>query len=330
MLNHIFSLRGHKAGVTALHQFETYLLSGDEEGSLMIWNLDILRKQSLYENMFQSRIQSIKSFKITNKLFIMVQSRDHGIHIFPSNNIIDQSEKVSILAQFSSYPSIFSKADAINHSSMGPLLAYPNDKDKFLVTVTFLAEDLSVKNTEVLGRSQSGGAVFDIKLQSKEDQIYVYVGYEDGQIGLFSSIQRDNDKTEIRFVNLKTINIDVGDFVSALDVSLSSLLIVGSPSKELLLYDCKTDETCRVKLKKRGISSLKIDPTGCLVAVATWSCQVDIYHLNSRTKADSLLVHNKQVQDILWLSVGNLFPQYDNALCCASLDGTISIVGTIK
>lgn len=326
----IFTFRGHRVGVTAINQLQRYLITGDEEGTIMIWDVETYKNIKTYSKIIQSRIQSIKIIDDGHRHAAIFQSRDHGLHVY---NIQDSTTlnqiTIDLICRFPAHPSLFSKGDAIIHQNIGVVLGYASERSSQIVTVRNLDDDWNDLTTVDLERPVVGGNVFDIQLRahdSKHDNIMCLIGYEDGKIAMFKL--RSNQSTSPCFdiIMTRIVNVMIDDFVSAFDIYKDVHLIIGSPTRDLVIFCCDVDDVVRLKLDKRGISSIKCHWVDDWVAVSRWDSRVDIYSIDTRQILYSLNSHSKQVQDMIWLKT-SFFTNYTKVLGCVSLDGTISLVG---
>lgn len=365
----LFTLRGHNSGVTALTSCKvdeiTYIISGDQDGIIIIWDLSILRKHVCLENIFSSRIQSLKVIKLGQIQTLFAQSRNQGVTILNLEKIISGKEQdvesPQKLASFPTYEGIFSRGDAINTSDGRAIVAHPSCLDNFLVTIRLLN---SLYHTELSGTAQrydqnssKKPTVFDMCLKRTQGEDYLlFVAYEDGCICSFSF--RTDSTTSLPELNSTGLKIDlvqefdfgVRDFISAFDITFSSdklTIVCGSPQDELIFCSQSSQQTSgpdlhKVKLKRQGVASASIRPDDKLVAVSGWDNSVKLYSMKSRKLLASLTNHLKQVQNIIFVerpcnidgqnySPGNSIQskldlnENKYLLCCASLEGTISI-----
>ena len=381
----LFTLRGHGTGVTALAYCDLFdmpiLISGDQKGAVILWDLMTYRKYLILNVFSSSRIQSLKVVKFKRdpnceiKNVLVVQSRDHGLFLLDlnraySSKISDESD--SILAKYPSHESIFARGDSISigKSKLG-LLAYPADNKESAVTIRIVAIDGRLSNSATAQRDshdpQESCRVFDISIvnRSEENNYYLFVAYEDGHLVCynisidFAIIVGDRDTLEAKEVVVQLIskfNPSFNEFVSAFDVVLSStrlILVVGSPLNELVFLDTLADNMNkpridRVALRKQGTSAISIRPDHRLVAVAGWDNTVKLYSIKSRKLLAIMRNHSKQVQEMLFINKSNTLlsglaansrfscnvevngdrsREVDEQflLCCASMEGTISI-----
>lgn len=330
-MEHIFTFRGHRGGVTAIEQIERYLVSGDDEGSIIIWNIETFKCIRSYNNIVPSRIQSIRIISKEHRQISIIQSRDHGLHIYDIHtNTIDDSISLTLVDKLPSHPNLFSKGSAILHQSIRFVLGYPSEHSSQIITVRNLDDNCKTKTIIDIERPVVGGNVFDICLQTNpsiNSNITCYAGYEDGKIGLYS-LRCDELTNKFDIIMTRVINMKINDFVSAIDVYDNVYLVVGFPTRDLIIYNCDIDETIKLKLDKRGISSIRCRyDTGC-IAVARWDSRVDIYKMDTKQILHSNSAHNKHIQDMIWINDTSFLPNFKDILCCVSLDGTISLMGT--
>lgn len=365
----IFTLRGHTGGVTALcsaRSNETnYLISGDQDGVIIIWDLSIFRQHKSIHT-FASRIQSIRAIQPKNDddIYIVVQSRDNGLKIINLTYVITaaapDSKKITI-AEYSTYESLFSKGDAITLDNGQTLIAHPSALGRHLVTVRLLHQNGS---TEISGSAQRDderakqNTIFDIKLSpTKLLGIYLlFVAYEDGGLCTFKLDLNSRitipelNSTGLKIELIKKHDFGIKDFLSAFDVLQNEdmyQIVCGSPSDKLIFafhhWVENSIKSESVKLHRPGTSCISIRPDRKLVAVGCWDSSVRLYSMKSRNLLASCEHHTKQVQDIVFIlhsrkslhemgvaSSGQLGKSESldgdaHLLCCASLDGTISI-----
>lgn len=335
-------MRGHNAGVTSLTYYQLpddrqpnpYLVSGDEDGCIVVWNLSTFRRVVQFVNIFRSTIQSIKSVNLivgdkrTDAL--VVQSRNDGVQVWDICNSPGETIGLApnILASFPTYDSLFSRGDALSTESGRAILAHPSLLENHLTTIRILGRDAK---TEVSGTASYGKQsekkfpVFDIiiKSLSSDDGVYhLFVAYEDGFINIYkfqlcvtqTVPVLNSEGLEVKL--MKRIDLGFKDFVSAYDVSRSALdnegdylIVAGSPGKNLCFTGCSVEfaedhepKMHVLRLKTSGVSALSLKPEVGLVAVASWDKSVSLYS----TGQDHSLVatldhHTKQVQAVLFV-----------------------------
>lgn len=365
----LFTLRGHDVSVTALANFTSennpYLLSGDDEGTIIVWNLSTFRKYVGYPRLASSRVQSLKVVNNTidsqlNDLMI-VQSREHGVQVFNLSNIMmNKPSQANLLVTFPTYGPLFSRGDASNIDQKVALLAYPSCIENHLVTIRIIGDNVKTIQSGTAQRfdtdSKKTCSVFDIKLVRKDEHVhFLFVGYEDGCLCLFTF--NPNITKSVPHLNVEGLKIDlvktydfqIGDFLSAFDVinpkSNRLTAVLGSPLADVVfLCDSLNHETEqqmeRVKMKRKGVSTIAIRPDSKLVAIACWDSSVKLLSIETHKHYATLDHHSKQVQSLLFIDQPRIHDEnselneFDSSekketnkhwLCCASMEGTISI-----
>lgn len=327
----ISTLRGHVTGVTALYSIPNAntLLSGDEEGKIIVWDLSIFRKLTELPKFGDSRVQTLRVVKLTvnhePKDVLIAQYRNEGVFIVTLN-----LEEPKILAKHPVYESLFSKGDAISIcDNMKAILAYPAYLENYLVTVRILGEDAQTLISGTAKRNSLQITIFDIKVLSLEERHLIFVGYEDGCICMYSFVMTETTPLTIDLI--KTVDLGTKDFVSAFDVMMKNnkiIAVCGSPLGELKFVDISTDSIDAVKLKKHGVAAISIRQDKRLVAVSCWDETIRLYSTKSMKPLAVLKHHLSQVQDLLFFETSNVSDgesKVEYLLCCASLEGTISI-----
>lgn len=335
-LTPIFTFRGHTKPTTALACYSqegcTYLVTGDQEGTLIRWNMKTFRQVSKHQGLANSQVQALKIIRLSSNV-IFVHSRNDGVKLF----VCDKQDLI-LLTHFRSCDSLFSRGDAISAPDERGIIAYPSELESHLVTIRII--DPRGK-TIISGCAQRSNAhsVFDISiLDSRNGSYYLYVGYEDGNICIFT-FSEVSTKT-IKALNtvglkldlVKRYDLECCDFVGALDIRLNEDgiidMVCGSPKNDLIFvnhaidsnrFDLKASMT--VKLKKPGVSAIAIRPDNRFVAVALWGQNVDLYSMQTGEFIVSLKHHSKQVQSLLFIEIDDKY-----LLCCASMEGTVSII----
>ena len=122
-------------------------------------------------------------------------------------------------------------------------------------------------------------------------------------------------------------------------------LICGSPLQSLIILRDKLDDENsqpsieNMALKKQGVSDIAIRPDHKPYAVACWDSSVKLFSLKSGRLLAVLGHHLKQTQQILFVGDDLSGHEYSESrgdaniskaerkflLCCASMEGTISI-----
>lgn len=349
----LFTLRGHKVGVTALVYCTIdearYLVSGDEQGNIFIWDVTIFRKQISHSNILTSRVQSLRyiTFKdvVSEKTrhILVAQSREDGVNLYDLVQMLKENPQV--LVNYPTCGSLFSRGDSKMIDDHTALLAYPSIIEKNLVTVRVVDSAIRTKLSGTASRSETSGTIFDISLTS--DQPHMIVAYEDGKLAIY---QIDTSKTKrVPHLNVEGLAIPIfhvidtrlTDFVSAFGVTESGddlSIMIGSPLNEIICYSysmkqCRGEETGRIALSKSGISSVAVRGDKKLFAIGCWDSRVKLYSLRTKKFLCNLRHHSKQVSDIIFLEkpeCDDLIPSLSGEdqskyyLCCASLDCNIS------
>ena len=368
-----FNLRGHSACVTALTLCDSeappLLVSSDETGSIIIWDLSLYRRKVEFASLVKSKVQSLRivRLKIENALhrILVVQSRDDGVQLFDLESMISESSAAdsNLVTTFPSYSSLFSRGDAIQSTKGETVLAYPAASDRNLVTIRFLEADAKTLASGTAQRReddpQRSCTVFDLHIKETTGAYHLFAAYEDGCICAYGFDSQSTisvpvlNTTGLKIDLITKIDCQFKDFVSAFDVVLAETgfkIVAGSPTTDLVFSDGTLNssdcfsEMNQVKLKKRGVSSIAIRPDLKLVAVACWDNSVVLYSLKTRKHLVTLRNHSKQVQSILFITkeclpqqttadaCKELHSQVENndqpgtyEMCCAAMDGTISI-----
>lgn len=361
----IFTLRGHNVGVTALTYYSTtswpYLVSGDEEGSICIWDLAVFRRLVVYPNIAKSRVQSLKVIKLKvaegQHDIIFIHSRNHGILLLDLSKSLEPlcHPEPTLLAKYDSFESLFSRGDAIAGSDGTAVLAYPSCLENYLITIRILGEDAQTLISGNASRNNEvrNCPVFDISIKEESQQRYfLFAAFEDGCLVTFSfgpnltkTVPHLNCKG-LDVQQIKKFDLGIGDFISAFDLMLSEdnhlSAVVGSPLKQLMFLDASLDEDSKfetpthVPLKRQGVSAITIRPDGKIVAIACWDSTVKIFSIRSFKLLACMRHHLKQVHSILFYEKSSQphdgDPREDRnkiesryLMCCASMEGTISI-----
>lgn len=343
----MYIFRGHPAGVTALTSLRDTLISGDEEGNICFWSLISFRCASKWNHISRSKIQSLKIIRLLIKSIprdiLVCQSRDNGVKLVVCDDIAATDPSSLIVKEFSTYEALFSEGDAIMVDETTAVLAYPSNIDSHIVAVRYMGQEAHVLLSgnalrEDEGDRLSRSAVFGIKLvpsQTDERCYHMFCGYEDGSILIFAvDLKLTKTVPELNVTGLKIdlykkLNLGLTDFVSAFDVRLTSdqfLMVCGSPQKELIFFashiDLKQETVEKITLKRPGTSVVAIRQDLKIVAAASWDNAIRLYSMKSRTLLVALRSHLKQVQSINFMKTSD---RANYLMCCASLDGTISV-----
>ena len=349
----LFHFRGHKSGVTALASSNSSLISGDEEGTIIIWNLSTFRRLKTWSRICTSKIQSLRIIKLkidsVIRDILVTQSRD-GVHLI----VCDYSQvpdKPPIVDHFPTYDSLFSRGDATSIDENTAMLAYPSYLENYLVTVRYLGPDAKTLISGSANRSDSDSKkshpnVFDIVILENPIQAQshnLFVAYEDGCIVVYAVNPESTRKlpelnvTGLRIDVVKQFNFGISDFISAFDVKLISdnyVIVCGCPKKDIMFSSCPTDfasdeKTEKIVLKKQGSSAISIRDDLRLVAIAGWDNTVRLYSLKTKKHLATINDHLKQIHDILFVKKATENVSNSNSgnylMYCASLDGTISV-----
>lgn len=351
----LFTFRGHTSGVTAVTNCKQTLISGDEEGNIIYWSLTTFRRTKTV-SIFKSRIQSlnvIKSLILSQPRNLLVcQSRDEGVKLIICDTCSSTEPSCPpTVAHFSTYGSLFSRGDAMTIDDDLTILAFPSSIESYLVAVYFIGHEAKVMLSGIARRDQdltdkAKATVFDIKVKQsrlKEGAFHVFAGFEDGCISIFNVDPRETKKVpelEITGLNIDviiTIDFDFHDFVSAFDlvhISNGYNLICGSPHKEIIFCTLssqmiQTDRN-KVAIRRQGTSVISIRQDKKLVAIANWDNTIRLYSFKSKTLLATIRYQSKQVHSIEFIEKSDITDcltpiNSDYLMCCASLDGTISV-----
>ena len=331
------SLRGHQCGVTSLCHAtidrKPILISGDQEGSLVFWDLITLRKFESSHKLCQSQVQSIRSISIaageSTRNLLVAQSRNHGIHIIEMLRGIE----VNILKNYPSYGSLFARCDAILENKTEALLAYPSSDGEQLICVRLLDQSIETISSATVGRPHDKSSVFDIRILelSSSNEKRLVAGYEDGFVCCYSVKRNESHLSVELLVNHDT---KFQDFISAFDLAecpTGYIIICGAPKKAIhklsldkALSEVISDEI--IKLKHQGVSALVTKKDGRLFAAACWNNTIKLFDVDTCAEINTIVNHLDTVQDLKFIPF--CLPGYDESQIClfsASLDGTIGI-----
>lgn len=359
----IYTLRGHEASVTALVTYETEdqgtrLVSGDENGTVIIWNLATYRPIQKFARLTNGRIQCLKTLFNDDYLFIHSRQQDNGVSIVNIEDLCDT--KLS----FNSCDAVFSRADALDFDAKRSITAFPSSLGQHIVEVRVI--DSSIDYATFIAGTASKDAdnpdkntcsAFDICLRKMpvDNAVLMFVGYEDGTISVYCLKLDDKDSektmpalgaTGLRLRLIKTYDMQQKDFVSAFDVALISddkyKLICGFPFSEVYIINDtyqmtpkETDkieqETRSIRLKTNGVSTIKIRPDKRIVIIGTWNSNIKVFSAKGKPLA-SLNYHQKRVSDLAFVDCQKknnclLLSKGDAkfVMACASADATISL-----
>lgn len=364
----LFTLRGHATGVTAVVQLEledeVCLVSGDQEGTVVLWNLITFKKIKSYPKICNSQVQSIRVVPLEvggeRNTVLIVQSRNDGLFLF---SLAEDNDFVKLI-NYPTYEALFSRGDAIPTFASKAVLAYPSCINNHLVTIRLIGPDaktiLSGSAQRYQEEDSKKGSLFDIKIEQEDSAFLLFAAYEDSTICAFSFNLKDTihvpvlESSGIKIDLIRRFDLKFGDFIGSLSVDLvdeSYRLIAGAPTKDV--YVIKTpkdmrssekDEVDQIKLKRRGVSRIATDAHSDVAAIACWDSSIVIYSMRSRSLIETLHHHTKQTQDLIFLDKPLLHDNADDdehdsygtdsqksresgrlLLCAASMDGTISL-----
>lgn len=353
-------LRGHKIGVTALCgvsiDSNDFILSGDESGTVILWDLSTLKCARTFENLVRSRIQSMRVLKFVtvddHVMILVVQSRDNGVSLYKFDKGIEREESdLELVVCYDSHDALFSRGDAIICDNESAILAYPSALDSHLVTVRLVKQSCKTLLSGVAAArdprtDDKKVTVFDIKLRRKSESdklIHLFVAYENGCLCMYE-MDLDSIKTDsaldIKSLNVSLVKLyDTGskDFISTFDVKGRCEgydIIIGYPSNKLMHISTNQGQVSEIDLKCKGTSCSLISPFSNVVAVACWNGTLKLYDYEDKRLIHKIVdMHKKQVQDMMIVRAPEV---HLNALtddcdtrtfwmCCASNEGTISI-----
>lgn len=359
----LFTLRGHNVGVTALVQCAydnvACLISGDREGSLILWDLITFKKITSYAKICSSQVQSLRVVRlnVANKeqQIIVAQSRNDGLYLFEST-----TKGLKQLANYATYEALFSRGDSLSRKNSTAILTYPSCISNHLVTVRLIGDEGSTIHSGSAQRfheeDSKTAPVFDIVIREVEESRYVlFVAYEDSTICAFY-INLD-DMVHVPVIKTSGLNIklvrkfvlDFKDFITSFDVrpvGNNYYIICGSPTKDIHIIEAPialessvAEAIDKIPLRKRGVSSVIASPDCQIAAIACWDSSIILYSIPLKNVIATLHHHTKQTQDLILLDTSitcdpfdtesshstNYCTQYRFLLCCASMDGTISL-----
>lgn len=327
----LHTLRGHERSVTATVHYTTadrsLLISGDQEGTLIAWNLNQYRLLTKHKLLAKSQVQALKVLKLANDV-LFVHTRDNGVKLFVLETIIDKGASPSTIVEiksFRSHDSLFSRGDAISIEGGRAILAYPYELENHIVSVVLIDP---LANTLIAGNARrypldcsKTSSVFDMLLMiAKNGSFNLYVSYEDGCICIFGFTETSTTSIQsLNTVGLKLslineYNLGTCDFVSAFDViemcnSETRTAVCGSPGNKLILIHHAIEPSTKelntideIKLAKSGVSAIAIQPDNNLVAVARWGKNVDLYCMKTRELVAILDQHSQQVSSLSFMN----------------------------
>lgn len=267
----IFTLRGHHADVTALHLIdnlhEPFLVSGDLNGVVIIWNMLTLRIATQSNELTTGKILSIKQIfqnKSTTSSCLVIQSREGFVKL-----VRVEEKKVSpdelaaiIIEEIKSYPSsplLFSRGDSITIEEKS-YLAHSSIIEECQIALRVIDCNFKTVNSAPIKRPAIAGAksvpsCFDVKLiASSEKNLYILCGYEDGVVCVFycvNKVYRDkslNEKSKmesgLEISLIRNIDTEFKEFITSFDYCIhSDLLICGSPLDKILIAEINLNRT---------------------------------------------------------------------------------------
>lgn len=339
----VFTLRGHEHGVTALVCFvnsekQSCLVSGDEEGYVIVWDLATYRPLEARKHLVKGRIQSLRC--VLDSSYIFVHSRQDSVRVFD----LSLNEK----ARFESCDCVFSRGDALDYNETSCIIAFPSTLGTNVVEVRVLDGSLSTVLAGTARRAEKESAsTFDICLRKVSELVLVFVGYEDGRVSVFSMRPEGSGSSKSMPLLMRASGLNVAlqrtysfeqqdDFVSALDVSIGAgrfKLACGFPSDKLFILTGSTLDlpadtagAASVWLGARGMSAVKFRPDERILAVAAWNARLKIYSHKGKALA-SLEHHSARIGALAFAAGAGAAPDLRAGfvLACGSADGTISL-----
>lgn len=355
----LFTLRGHDVGVTALvycyYENVQCLISGDQQGTLILWDMVTFKQINSYAKICPSQVQSLRLVKLkiaeAKRQVLVAQSRNDGLFLFDLT-----FDDLKQLANFPTYEALFSRGDSLSSKDNTAVLAYPSCINNHLVTVRLLGDEAKTIQSGSAQRFQDDESktvpLFDIVLREVGETKYVlFVAYEDSTICAFSIDLEDivhvpvlrSSGLNIRL--LRKIDLKFKDFVTSFDVRVvedTYHLVCGSPTKNVYVVATSTDlesvkdeKIEKIPLKRRGVSSIVASSDYQLAAIACWDASIVIYSMASKSPIATLHHHTKQTQTLILLDAPKTFDPFDIVsqhgggyrylLCSASMDGTINL-----
>lgn len=328
-------------GVTYISHYQlpdddqSYLISGDEEGTLIVWDLSTFKQVAKYVKISKSIIQSIKDVNIIvgdrRSIVLVVQSRNDGVQVLDFHDKANRTVKLApnVLASYPTHDSLFSRGDALSTRDGSAILAHPSLLENHLVTIRVLGRDAKTVASGTAGQDKhivKKFPLFDIKIIKNsekaidEERYHLFTAHEDGFMHIHE-FQLNTTKT-VPFLNSEGIDvkltrrIDLGfkDFVAAYDIIRSKvsdedddnyLIVAGSPGKYLCFMKCSAKfdaepDIHRIRLRTNGVSAISLSPDMRFVAVASWDKSVKLFSTEEHKLLAKLDQHTKQVQAILF------------------------------
>ncbi|KAJ3252296.1 ASTRA complex subunit [Boothiomyces macroporosus] len=197
----IFSLRGHSAGITSISIEDNHLLSGDSEGTLIYWDLEIRRPISSWK----AHNSSILKTAIQNNFYS--QGRDDLIRVWNKN--------YELLGQFPAYSLSFC-GFAINNEKM----VYPLEYSLVVLKLDGMEIEREIQLDKKYGNCLS------LAIQDGE----VHGGFEDGSVVSFGKEQKS-----IKVMNEPLLTLDFEKYLYCAGAESFIAKIVGDEIEKIQL-----------------------------------------------------------------------------------------------
>lgn len=335
------------------------MISGDQDGSLILWDLVTFKKITSYPKICLSQVQSLRIVRLKiageGRQVIVAQSRNEGLYLFELS-----IEDLKKLANYATYEALFSRGDSLSREDDTAILAYPSCISNHLVTVRLIGDEGTTIHSgsaqRFHERDSKTASVFDIVIrQVKESRYLLFVAYEDSTICAFSMNLENTvhvpviESSGLNIIMVRKFDLNFKDFVTSFDVQEvgeNYHIICGSPTKDVYIVrypvNLEVSETGtieKVPLKRRGVSSIVVSSDCQIAAIACWDSSIVLYSTPEMDPIATLHHHTKQTQDLILVDTFGTCDPFDTEsrqstthgnqsrflLCCASMDGTISL-----
>jgi WD40 repeat protein len=299
----LFNLRGHASPVTCLYHHKSTLISGDEAGNLVKWNLKTRRPQSYHK----AHSKSILAISYCTSLDqTITQGRDNlakiwdndiQIHSFIINSL--NFCKLKVVDDILVYVDFDQQVNILNLKELKPVKFRYKKRDDYgcILSVEFIKSQKSNKGIETEQSKNSSHH----KDTVEHREIAVLCGFENGNVCLFTQTGEFTLKCSLE--PILTISIQANNFICG---GAEKVLIYGQIHDDYLEIEKKIEIGA-------GIADIAVKDFDDFVVVGCWDASIWVFHnkcavevlREHRMGINQLSIYQGLDQTSFWCSAGS-------------------------
>eukprot|EP00938_MAST-03A_sp_MAST-3A-sp1_P004872 g4872.t1 len=307
----IFTLRGHKAPINAIVflKDDSLLLSGDSEGSLIVWNAESRRIETTSRDAHE---KGVLSLEVMSDGRILSQGRGGDVKIWRYTKILE------CLHVMSTGSCTFCKM----HFRDTRVLAPSSDPNMFQC---WTLESSEIKKQIYVPKcSFQSGMCLALRLLDKSS---VLVGFESGHVARFEIPNKHENSpillqpsVEAKLLSKPILRMEMDSKGFGVCVGASSEIVFFVLTKD----SCSIRQTLNVS-GRPGFNDVKLRPDDKIIALGGWDMSVRIFQWRRRRLPKPLAVLKDVFEDTV---SGVAFSSDSRYLAACSRDKNISVWST--